>query len=170
MKTLTTLLVWAPLMVFLTLIFQTGAAFSADKEKEFEAICKMKPAELISRAKALLEKKYPNEDWEKYRFPNYVYLKEPATVAYMIAVKQVDLLANFHCYCFCEKFLGHKNLSWCMLKGGKLSNGFEPHGAGCNTCHYESMHALLWNELGIDIPRMQEAMKRIYDREENRMF
>ncbi len=166
MKTLSILLVCASLMILL----RPGAADSADKQKEFEAIGKMKPAELTSRAKALVEKKYANEDWEKYHFPNYVYLKEPATIAYKIAVKQTDLLSNFHCYCFCEKYLGHKNLSWCMLKGGKLSNGLEPHGAGCNTCHFESMTAFLWNELGIDLPRMQEAMKQIYEHDTYRMF
>jgi hypothetical protein len=154
----------------LLLLFQQGIAFSADKQTEFEAIGKMKPEELVAKAKALLEKKYPKENWEKYHFPNYVYLKESATVAYEIAVKEPDLLAKFHCYCGCEKFLGHKNASWCMLKKGKLSAGFEPHGAGCNTCQYEAMMAFLWNDLGIDLPRMQEAMKRIYDLEQNRMF
>jgi hypothetical protein len=164
MKTLTTLLVCASLL----LLFQPGVALSEDKQTEFEAIGKMKPEELLPRAKALLEKKYPNEDWEKYHFPKYIYVKESATIAYRIGVKEPDLLSKFHCYCFCEKFLGHKNLSWCLLKKGKLSAGFEPHGAGCNTCHYETMMAFLWNDLGIDLPRMQEAMKRIYEHEQNK--
>ncbi|HME42633.1 MAG TPA: PCYCGC motif-containing (lipo)protein [Syntrophorhabdales bacterium] len=163
MKTLASLLVCLSLLL---LFPHPRIAFSADPQKEFEAIGRMKGPELVARAKALLEKKYPKEDWEKYHFPNYVYLKEQATISYKIAVKESDLLSKFHCYCFCETYLGHKNLSWCSLKGGKLSNGFEPHGAGCNTCHFESMTAFLWNDLGIDLPRMQEAMKRIYEHEQ----
>ena len=158
MKTVTALLGCASLL----LLFQSGVAFSTDKQKEFEAIGKMNTEELVLRAKALLEKKYPNEDWEKYHFPRFVYLKEGATVAYKIATKESDLLAKFHCYCSCEKFLGHKNLSWCMLKKGKLSNGFDPHGTVCNTCFDEAMMVFLWNDLGIDLPRMQDAVKRIY--------
>lgn len=158
MKSLTALLACASLL----LLFQQGDAYSADKQKEFEAIGKMNSAELVPRATALLEKKYPNEDWEKYHFPKFVYLKEGATVAYKIAAKESDLLAKFHCYCGCEKFLGHKNLSWCMLKKGKLSNGFDPHGTVCNVCFDEAMMVFLWNDLGIDLPRMQEATKRIY--------
>ena len=158
MKTLTALLACASLL----LLFHASVAFSADKQKEFEAIGKMKTAELVPRAKALLEKKYPNEDWEKYHFPKFVYLKEGATAAYKIATKEPDLLAKFHCYCGCEKYLGHKNLSWCLLKKGKLSNGFDPHATVCNSCFDEAMMVFLWNDLGIDLPRMQEATKRIY--------
>lgn len=158
MKTLITSLVWASLLFLL----QPQVTFSVDKQKEFEAIGKMNTEQLIPKAKALLEKKYPKEDWEKYHFPNFVFLKEGATIAYKIAAKEGDFLANFHCYCSCEKYLGHKNLSWCMLKKGKLSNGFEPHGVVCNTCFDESMMVFLWEDLGIDLPKMQEATKRIY--------
>ncbi len=161
MKTLFALLTCASLL----LLFQPGIAFPADKGKEFDAIGKMNTAELIPRAKALLEKKYRNEDWEKYHFPKYVFQNEGATMAYKIAVKEPDLLSKFLCYCNCKKLFGHENLAYCLLKKGKLSAGFEPHGVVCNTCYDEAMMVFLWNDLGVDLPRMQEATKRIYERE-----
>lgn len=161
MKTLTALLVCASLV----LLFQQGVAFSADKQKEFEAIGKMNTAELVARAKPVLEKKYPNEDWGKYHFPKFVYVNEETTLAYKIAVKEHDLLSKFHCYCYCEESLGHKNLTYCLFKGGKPSAGFDSHASGCSSCALESITAFLWNDLGIDLPKMQAEMKRIYGHE-----
>jgi len=146
----------------LFLFLQGGILFSADREKEFEAIGKMKPAELVVKAKAALEKKYPGENWEKYHFPKYVYVKEEVTVGYKIAVKEPELLAKFPCYCFCEA-MGHKNLSYCFLKKGTLREGFDSHAAGCNTCYSQATMAFLWNELGIDLPKMQQGMKQIFE-------
>jgi hypothetical protein len=59
--------------------------------------------------------------------------------------------------------MGHKNLSYCYLKGGKLVKGFDSHAAGCNTCNGQSMMAFLWNDLGIEQPKMQAEMKRIFE-------
>jgi len=143
-------------------LFHTGILFSADKEKEFEAIGKMRGPELAAKAKAVLEKKYPNENWQKYNFPKFVYIKDEVTVGYKIAVKEPELLAKFPCYCFCEA-MGHKNLSYCFLKKGTVREGFDPHAAGCNTCTAEAMMAFLWNDLGIELPKMQQAMKQIFE-------
>jgi len=160
MKTFTIVLA----CVAVLLLLRVDAARSDDREKDFEAIGKMKTAELAPKAKAALEKKYPNENWEKYHFPKFVYLKDEVTLGYKIAVKEPELLAKFPCYCGCVE-AGHKNLSYCYLKGGKLSKGFDSHGAGCNTCNGQSMMAFLWNELGVDLPKMQGAMKEISERE-----
>ncbi len=158
MKTVTIALASLVLLLFIGV----APSLSEDKQKEFEAIGKLTPRELAPLAKAALEKKYPNENWDKYHFPNFVYLKDEVTAGYKIAVKEPELLAKFPCYCFCET-MGHKNLSYCYLKGGKLTKGFDPHAAGCNTCNGESMMAFLWNEMGTDLPKMQEAVKRIYE-------
>src|SRR5512136_818498 len=95
-----------------------GYASAADQEKEFQAISKMHFKELAERSKAVLEKKYPGEQWEKYKFPKYVYINDAVLAGYKIAAKEFDLLAKFHCYCFCEE-MGHKNLAYCFFKQGK---------------------------------------------------
>ena len=124
----------------------------------------MKNTELAARVKAALEKKYPNEKWEKYHFPKNVYIKDEVTMGYRIAVKEHELLAKLKCYCPCGETLHHENLSWCYLKKGSLKQGFDLHAAGCNTCNAESMMAFLWNDIGVDLPRIQAKLKEIYER------
>lgn len=158
MKTLSILLACAIVLLFL----RVDIVSSDDPQKEFEAIGKMTPRDLAPKAKTVLEKKYPNENWDKYHFPKFVYLKDEVTTGYKIAVKEPELLAKFPCYCYCEA-MGHKNLSYCYLKGGKLAKGFDSHAAGCNTCNGQSMMAFLWNDLGIEQPKMQAEMKRIFE-------
>jgi hypothetical protein len=51
-----------------------GTAFSSDKEKELRSIGSMDLKELTSRARAALDKKYPGENWGRYKFPRFVYI------------------------------------------------------------------------------------------------
>jgi len=37
---------------------------------------------LTARAKTVLDKKYPGEKWEKYKFPKFVYISDPVQTAY----------------------------------------------------------------------------------------
>ncbi len=133
---------------------------AADQEKEFQNISKMHLKDLAERSKAVLEKKYPGEQWEKYKFPKYVYINDAVLAGYKIAVKEPELLAKFPCYCFCEE-MGHKNLSYCFLKNGAPGQ-FEEHASGCNTCDAESMQVFLWNELGVPTARILQGLKQTY--------
>jgi hypothetical protein len=146
--------------VLLLLFVWAAPASAADQEKEFQAINKMSFKELAERSKSVLEKKYPGEQWDKYKFPKYVYINDAVLASYKIAVKEPELLSKFPCYCFCEA-MGHKNLAYCFLKHG-VPGQFEEHASGCNTCDAEAMHVFLWKELGVSPARMLQALKEIY--------
>jgi hypothetical protein len=150
------------LSIFLFGLGSVGAAFSSEKEKEFRNIGKMGVKELTSVSKTALEKKYPAEDWEKYKFPKYVYTNDAVQNGYKIAVKEPQLLAKFPCYCFCEE-MGHKNLAYCFLEQGVVGK-FDDHASTCNICYTQAMRAFLWNELGVTEEEMKKVMKEIYDK------
>ena len=155
-----------PKTIFLIVLFMvgiglTGAAFSAETEKEFGKIMKMKEKELTSRAKEALRKKYPEENWEQYKFPKYVYTSDAVQAGYKIAVKAPELLAKFPCYCFCEE-MGHKNLAYCFLEKGVADGKFDDHASSCNICVTQAMMAFLWVEIGAAEGEMQKAMKQMY--------
>jgi Protein of unknown function with PCYCGC motif len=149
-------------LVVLMLLLNTHSLFAQDNEKEFQRIGKMNIRELTPVAKAALEKKYPNEKWEKYNFPKYAYINDSVLVGYKIAIKEPQLLAKFPCYCFCDVTMSHRNLSYCYLAKGTLLGGFDPHGAECTICNGQAVMAFLWQEIGIDVPKMQAAMKPIF--------
>jgi hypothetical protein len=140
----------------------TEAAFSAEKEKEFEKIKKMGLRELTPAATDALGKKYPGENWEKYKFPKYVYIHNAVLAGYKIAVKEPQLLAKFPCYCLCD-VMGHKNLSYCFLEKG-VPDKFDDHASTCNICINQAMMAFLWNELGASEEEMLKAFKEIYQK------
>ncbi len=142
------------------LAVNTAPVLAADQEKEFQAISKMHFKELAERAKAVLEKKYPGENWERYKFPKYAYINDGVLSSYKIAVKESALLAKFPCYCFCEE-MGHKNLAYCFLKHG-VPGQFEEHASGCNTCDAEAMQVFLWNDLGVSTARILQGLKQVY--------
>ncbi len=142
-------------------ILLEGNVFSQGREKEFKEIGKMDPKALASRAQMGLDKKYPGEDWEKYKFPKFVYISEPVQIAYKIAVKKPELLAKFPCYCFCES-MGHKNLAYCFLKKGVAEGRFDDHASGCNICVAQALMAFLWDEIGATEAEMQQGMKEIF--------
>ncbi|HSB04371.1 MAG TPA: PCYCGC motif-containing (lipo)protein [Thermodesulfobacteriota bacterium] len=142
-------------------VLLVGTAFSSDKEKELKAIGEMRLKELTNRAKAALDKKYPGEDWERYKFPKFVYISDAVQTGYKIAVKRPELLAKFSCYCFCEG-MGHKNLAYCFLEKGAAGGNFDDHASTCNVCFAQAMMAFLWDEMGAADAEMQKAMKEAY--------
>jgi Protein of unknown function with PCYCGC motif len=147
------------LSLVLSVLFE-GTLFSADHQKEFNEIGKMDLKQLTSKAKAALDKRYPGEKWEQYKFPKYVYIHDAVQTAYKIAVKNTELLAKFPCYCFCEP-MGHKNLAYCFLEKG-VKGKFDDHASTCNICVTQALMAFLWDEIGATVAEMQEAMKEIY--------
>ncbi len=147
-------------LLVLSVLFES-TAFSSDKDKEFKDIGKMDLKELSSKSKVALEKKYPEENWEKYKFPKFVHISDAVQTAYKIAIKNSELLAKFPCYCFCEG-MGHKNLSFCFLEKGVAEGKFDDHASTCNICVAQAMMAFLWDEIGATEAEMQKAMKEIY--------
>lgn len=111
--------------------------------------------------KTALDKKYPGENWGKYKFPKFVYISDAVQTGYKIAVKNPELLAQFSCYCFCEG-MGHKNLAYCFLEKGVAGGNFDDHASTCNVCFAQAMMAFLWDEMGATDAEMQKAMKEIY--------
>lgn len=146
-------------LLVLSVLFES-TAFSSDKDKEFKDIGKMDLKELSSKSKVALEKKYPGENWEKYKFPKFVYISDAVQTAYKIAIKNSELLAKFPCYCFCEG-MGHKNLSFCFLEKGVAEGKFDDHASTCNICVAQAMMAFLWNEIGATEAEMQKGMKEV---------
>ena len=148
------------ILSLLLLLFIVNTVLASDQEKEIQNLAKMNLKELTARSQALVAKKFPGENWEKYKFPKFVYINDSVQIGYKIAVKEHQLLAHFTCYCFCEE-MGHKNLSYCFLKQGKLGK-FDDHASNCNVCNAQAMHAFLLNDLSVPIDRIKKEMKKIY--------
>ncbi|MCP3176960.1 hypothetical protein MJO47_07565 [Desulfuromonas sp. KJ2020] len=141
--------IMATVLVFL---LAAGHVFAGD-DQEFNRILNLGMADLTQESLALLDSKYPDEDWDAVKFPQYVFTSDSVEAGYMIAVKEPELLKKFKCYCFCDT-MGHADLSWCFLKKGKLKKGFDDHGSDCNICYGQAMMALLWQEAGFSAERM----------------
>lgn len=127
-------------------LFAPGIAFCLDEQRqmEFDRIFKLNIADLTREAALLLNKKYPDEDWNAYRFPSFVFTSEPVEVGYKIAAKEPQSLGGTEiavkeqrlpCYCSCEAF-GHKSLLHCFWQAGKV--GGEIRRPRCRLCY------LLW--------------------------
>ncbi len=137
-------------------------AMSEAQEREFRRIARLNPAELTAEARALLEEKYPGEDWLAQNFPGFVYSDESVEVGYMIAVKEPqDLRATF-CYCSCDAF-GHDTLLDCFWKDAQVGGDFDDHAAGCSICTSQAMLAFLWNNLGASDEEIARGMEKIYE-------
>ena len=144
-------------------LFVLATPALADKQHEFERIRDLGMAELTVEAHALLERRYPDENWDAYRFPRYVFANDSVEAGYMIAVKKPELLKQFKCYCFCEA-MGHKNLFDCFIKKEGRRIQFDEHGAGCNICYGQAMMALLWQEQDFTQPQMQAGFEKRFER------
>ena len=147
-------------LLFLAVCFATEG-FPAGNEKEFQKVKKMDIRELMSATQDLMEKKYPNENWDTYKFPKFVYIHRAVTLGYKIAVKDPELLASFPCYCLCDA-MGHRNLLYCFVEKGAVGGNFDEHASTCNICITEAMRGFLWKELGAPEAEMLKALKEIY--------
>ncbi|MBE0596882.1 MAG: hypothetical protein IH614_06420 [Desulfuromonadales bacterium] len=143
---------------FLTFPASTLAAGSP----EFERILRLGMPELTAEAQALLQQRYPDEEWDKWKFPQYVYTSEAVETGYQIAVKHPELLRKIPCYCFCDA-MGHKSLLDCFLKKGKVGGKYDEHAVTCNICYGQAMLALLWQEAGASEEEILHGMGRKFE-------
>jgi hypothetical protein len=130
---------------------------SGDQKKEFDRILDLPLAKLTEEATALVQKKYPNENWDSYKFPEYVFTNDWVEVGYVIAVKVPELLKKSRCYCFCEA-MGHENLLDCFWKKGQVGKQFDDHAANCKICCVQAMLAFLWKEMGASDEDISQGM------------
>lgn len=126
--------------------------------------------QLSLAAAKVLRETYPDESWEDYQFPHYVYNDLETEVAYKVAVKNHRLLgiANIRneeivipCYCTCDTF-GHDNLLYCFFKNGVPKEGFDEHGAQCAVCLRQALLAFLWSDLGASHDEIMAGMKEVF--------
>jgi hypothetical protein len=73
--------------------------------------------------------------------------------AYEIAERDPALLAQLHCYCGCDKQLGHKNLLDCYR---------DDHGSRCGICLGEALDAEPMANQGMPIERIRDALRTRY--------
>ncbi len=151
------------ILTVLFLVCLSVPAFAMDEKQgsDFNSFYQMSLGELTKHAKSTLEKKYPHENWELFRFPAFVFTNDSVETAYKIAVKNPELLAKILCYCSCDT-VGHKNLRDCFLKKGKPDE-FDNHASYCVTCYTQAMLAFLWAELGATDHMILEGMKRRFN-------
>lgn len=154
-KLLSTL--WLPLLIVILAI----PSVAVDRQ-EFDRILQLNMEDLTAEASALVEKKYPEEDWDAVRFPKFVYSGESVVTAYRIAVKEPDLLRKVPCYCLCE-VMGHQNLLDCFFKDGKLGGKYDDHAARCTICNAQAMLALLWKNAGASDEEIRVGMERKFE-------
>jgi hypothetical protein len=146
----------------------TAISVDAFQQKEYDRIANMKMVDLTRESAALLEKKYPEQDWEASNFPSFVFTSESVEVGYKIAVVEPELLGNANvavkdqgipCYCFCDA-MGHKSLLYCFWQEGKAGGKFDDHAAGCNICYGQAMLAFLWKNLGASDQEILQGMEK----------
>lgn len=135
--------------------------YAAPKNEDFNKIAKMNAKELMVKTKEVMDTKYPQENWETYKFPKFVFVHEAVTLGYKISVKEPQLLASLPCYCLCD-VMGHKNLLYCFLEKGVIGGNFDDHASTCNICITEAMRAFLWKNIGATEAEMLKALKEIY--------
>jgi hypothetical protein len=79
-----------------------------------------------------------------------------AREAYQIAAKNPALLAQLHCYCGCDKEVGHQNLLDCYR---------DEHGAHCPVCTGEALEASKLADEGLPVDQIQRVLRDHYARE-----
>jgi hypothetical protein len=144
------------------LFFLLSFSAAAMDEAEFDRIYHLDMAGLTKESRALLDRKYPGEDWGKHRFPRYVYSSEAVETGYRIAVKEPELLRSIPCYCFCD-VMGHENLLNCFLRDGRGRGTYDEHAVTCNICFGQAMLAFLWSEGGASEERIRGGMERRFE-------
>jgi hypothetical protein len=155
--------------ILLVLLMLPSAALAMDENQQqrFDQIIKMKMADLTVATEQLLERKYPDRDWDQYNFPDFVYTSDAVEMGYRVALTAPELLGKFDaaatgqaipCYCFCDA-MGHRGLLACFLKDGKLNNGYDDHASGCNICYGQAMLAFLWRDAGASQQEILDGMK-----------
>ena len=73
--------------------------------------------------------------------------------AYEIAERDPALLAQLHCYCGCDKEIGHKNLLDCYR---------DMHGSKCAVCVGEAHDAQSMASKGVPLEQIRDALRARY--------
>lgn len=76
-----------------------------------------------------------------------------ARQAYDIAAKNPALLAQLHCYCGCDKEMGHQNLLDCYR---------DEHGAHCPICIGEALEASKLADEGLPVEQIRRVLRDHY--------
>ena len=80
-----------------------------------------------------------------------------ARQAYQIARKDPVFLAQLHCYCGCDKVLGHRNLLDCFRSR---------HAASCGTCIGETLDGYQMRVQGSPVEQIRDALRARYEHTE----
>ena len=73
---------------------------------------------------------------------------------YEIAREKPSLIAQLHCYCGCDKVLGHRNLLDCYR---------DKHAATCATCLGETIDSNQMNDQGSPVEQIRDALRARYE-------
>ena len=151
------------ILTVLFFVYLSIPTFAMDEKqgRDFISISQMPLAELTEHAKSTLEKKYPRENWKRFRFPAFVFTNDSVETAYKIAVKKPELLAKIPCYCPCAA-VGHRNLRDCFLNKNK-PDVYDQHASFCITCYTQAMLAFLWAELDATDKEIFEGMQERFN-------
>ena len=76
-----------------------------------------------------------------------------ARQAYEIAAKNPALLAQLHCYCGCDKEIGHQNLLDCYR---------DEHGGHCPICTGEALEAAKLADEGLPVEQIRRVLREHY--------
>jgi hypothetical protein len=79
-----------------------------------------------------------------------------AREAYEVAAKNPALLAQLHCYCGCDKEVGHQNLLDCYR---------DEHGAHCPICTGEALEASKLADEGLPVDQIRRVLRDHYAQE-----
>jgi hypothetical protein len=73
--------------------------------------------------------------------------------AYEVAARDPALLAQLHCYCGCDRTLGHKSLLDCFRND---------HGSTCEICCGEALDAGAMSRRGVPVELIRDALRSRY--------
>lgn len=73
--------------------------------------------------------------------------------AYRAAERNPALLAQMHCYCGCDRTLGHKSLLDCFR---------DNHGSTCPICTGEARDAEAMTNRGVSVEQIRDALRTRY--------
>ncbi len=76
-----------------------------------------------------------------------------AREAYEVAEKDPALLVQLHCYCGCDKEIGHRNLLDCYR---------DDHGGHCPVCTGEALEAAKLADEGLPIDQIRRVLRDHY--------
>ncbi|HVB81815.1 MAG TPA: CYCXC family (seleno)protein [Candidatus Binataceae bacterium] len=76
-----------------------------------------------------------------------------AREAYEVAAKNPALLAQLHCYCGCDKEMGHQNLLDCYR---------DEHGSHCPICMGEALEAAKLADEGLPVEQIRRVLRDHY--------